>query len=151
MTFLKTVLRAAAAYDRFVRVIDVEAVCGESAISDLGLIGILNDWFGDMRGTAAVAAPHLRTDAASAKVENRMPASSAMRTLANAYRNVRFRLIFNISILMRYVMVADLYSRFLSPNFALERPIPAVHPTSSILRCGPAKPSFAAVAKLVEV
>ncbi len=60
----------------FVRVIHVEAVCGESAVSDLGLIGVLNDWFGDMRGTAAVAAPHLRTDAASAKVENRMTAKS---------------------------------------------------------------------------
>jgi hypothetical protein len=79
MTFLKTVLRAAAAYGRFVRVIHVEAVCGESAVSDLGLIGVLNDWFGDMRGTAAVAAPHLRTDAASAKVENRMTAKSAQR------------------------------------------------------------------------
>lgn len=73
-----------AAKVRFVRVIHVEAVCGESVVSDLELIGVLNDWFGDMRGTAAVVAPHLRTDAASAKVENRMTTKSRLAVIGLA-------------------------------------------------------------------
>jgi hypothetical protein len=45
---------------------------------DLGPIGAFSDWFGDMRGTSTVTTPHLRSDAASAKAENRRSVLSAL-------------------------------------------------------------------------
>ena len=69
------------------RDIHVEAVCGESTVSDWCSISDFNDRFGDPWGNAVAVPVQVQTDAAPATCQNRMATDPAVQTYRHTWGN----------------------------------------------------------------